>query len=1291
MKYGYSNGLGRGRGRGKKLPVVLSLIGANGVVTHDEASGVVTIEVTSPQRVADIDEGHANGPGWFTRSLTQVQAGPSALAAPALTGTIQPGGAIDVAPGAWVVAEAATSVSVAFDLEVDEGAGFAAIPGYDDQEYGAVSSLPLNDSDRGKSYRATETASGTTGTATAQSNTATVPSGVTAPLPTLVGSPINQDLDLTSSGTQTETVAGAIPGAGRYLVAVADLTSGGAADLSLEGAELFSVLPLGRTSGAGNTHVALFLADADAAGDLTVRNGNTVASLSRQVMVFDAAGLTDEGLLFASATGGENADPLSVSFPGAPEGHAALAVAVSRAGDSTDATWGGDLTNGDQQCNATFSNAAHRANVAVAPVGGAPFAVTVEYDDGASSFEAFALAAILLGAGGSVPQGAHPGHLKSPGDPGLTHRGGFGPGDHYTFATDPVHRHRMELEPGETTKRWYFKATADGGLTAADIQTATGVGTVDKNWLLSNTNTQNTANHYGLRSDKMLSTEEFAGSFSGDLHRNADGTSAWIDIRSGSITQVWAGLGESPLHPAVIGCMDPTVARENLPTLRGDDGGNPESRLAWRNGNADTLGNFAVVGFEMPTDRNGKMGLNYVGSETNILLMDMGISGGDNPLSAGSVDTYRVTAFACNFFDVHFDEPPGGGTDWAGVLGSGSQIERMTGKLFWRCAHDMNGWKDPYDVDGFAWNNGEFFQPPNSRNHNIYDESYNDDVTYLEEFNARASFSAHQGRAGFYGNVMVLCDNNAGGIFSDGDLLIDVETPYLVGATSTLEDREGETVILERGGADTGAQYFLHKVKGGQPGTLYCDPVGSDVELPQAGDIIRTADNAYRVVVEDSRIWGNYGVMDRVLIMSAGYRPGVAAGNYWNAWNGFVNPGTVRNLLVANSADPFDSVDQADKTGHTETGIGIDQGGTLFFEASVHNWANAANDLNIGGLVTADLNEVTMGGFVDLEAKGTPAPIGTETTDSAIDWMRANYRRPATEAIEMYNFGAARFNRPIIGHAPGAVAVFTPNPEQDGWRMDGLGNWDVNGVHDWPVDGDTIDLNDNFAYCYQTFRDIDLDFGAAGTGGVRMYGGLIEAATSAGTGIVQLHNAGKFRVGTGAQNAAYTVTATNGRFEIDGTIASGVSGDFSGQSQCIVYGGGSLTIAAGQTLTLTGDSAKAGFDGQGAGTATLTLQGTLTFVAGQFGFSRIREVKTGRFGFQNLGGGVTGQPIPPDVVSTVVLGGDLVVNVSGLPAGPYTLIDVDNLSGSFDSVTFTGGSGTLAVDTGSGRVTVAVD
>ena len=88
-----------------------------------------------------------------------------------------------------------------------------------------------------------------------------------------------------------------------------------------------------------------------------------------------------------------------------------------------------------------------------------------------------------------------------------------------------------------------------------------------------------------------------------------------------------------------------------------------------------------------------------------------------------------------------------------------------------------------------------------------------------------------------------------------------------------------------------------------------------------------------------------------------------------------------------------------------------------------------------------------------------------------------------------------------------------------------------------------------------------------------------------------------------------------------------------------------------------------------------TVSGTPDYVMGE-----LREVRTGLTGLA-----------APNVASSVTLGGELHVDVTGLSNGTYTLISADTVTGAFDTVTAAGNAAKdLTIDTSGNQVRVTV-
>ncbi len=1299
MQYGYSYGssLSQSSTGFTPAPITVELVGGTGNISVDSETMIVTVEITSPSRLAALDEGHPNGPGWFERSATGIHEAPLLLTQPALSGTAEPGAPLSFDAAVWLVGQPAAQTSVSFVLERNTGAGYIAVSGYVGQEYGSVAPYTIGDGDQDSSFRLRETVqAGPAGSATADSPEVYVPQALEpGTLPTLAAAPVNQDEDLASNGTPTETIAGGLPAAGRFIIGIVDLNANGLADLSVESASITSTIALGTTTGAGNTHITMLMVNADGAGDLTVRNNSTITSFARQVVVLQADKMLESGFLFASTVGsGGGANPLSVSFGDVPANRVAVAIGATRAaGSPVGVTWGGDVTDSDELSDLSFTNTAHRAAAAVtnSTAQGADFTVLASFDGSAGSSVAFALATVLFEV--EVPvqitvQDTHPGFQRAQYDAALTQVNGWGDGNHYTLEVDSSDLTRMVVEPGETTKVWYCADTARGGLTASDIETAESLsgGTVDAAWLNAQTTTT-----YGLRSDQPIEWATLGIDVNQAYMRSSNtsnrGRSYWFLFAQDSVHPT-GGLnpyqGESPLHPHYYGDYQrPLQSAGAKPVFNG-------SVVRTLGGGLGDVFNVAYGGlhFENSSQAYIATGANivYAGCKATGASADKEHFAFQAPGSWGSID--RVTLYGIHSTDACVDEPTNGSTwDVDQTSGTGNASDRTSavyaeyteGMLAWRCFIDHAGWQSDYNPDGFSWNNGEFGKPPAIYSHSLYWNSNNYGMSVTELLSTRAAGTSVQFRSSGMMNCVVSVDPGEMGNAGKGVNYLYTDDSTRVGGFSN-----GETVVIATASGDitfvmdgnysTANERFV--VQPAISGDIVANIAAGDVATGQSSGATVELTGVYEQT-------GNYAAVHSLLQMGSAYRP-LSARNpniYWGGLLTYFSPDWVlKQGLAINGADPNNSAEVTQRSPITVSNAWTPVKTDSFEYAAdyrIENWFSTPA-FNAGSITNP--TEITLGAWYDLN---NSQAVGTTTTDQACEAIRL-MPDAALQAKEIWNHAASRTGDQQIGHVGGVTRTFLPDPDVDGYRADWLGSW-VEG--DWPVDGDSVDLNGNVMQSYQTFRLADLDFGTGG--GLRMYGGLISCSSSqaASAGSVELQNAAKFRV-SGTQSTAYIVTADNGRYEVDGTI-SGVSGDFSGKSQCIIFAGGSLTVGAGQTLTLRGGAVKAGFDGT-SGTGTLTLQGTLVLEQVDGVLPRIREIRTGRFGLEDLGNEVEGQPVATNMTSQVVLGGTLSVDVTGL-SGTYLIIDVDSLSGNFASAEITGGSGSVLVDESVGRVFLTVN
>jgi hypothetical protein len=856
----------------------------------------------------------------------------------------------------------------------------------------------------------------------------------------------------------------------------------------------------------------------------------------------------------------------------------------------------------------------------------------------------------------TTPEGTHPGFRNSPSTT-LRHHNGFGPGSHYTVEIDPNDHRKMIVEPGETTRIWYFAPDSMVGFTAEEIAAASGVSvaTVTPTWLNGTGNT----GQYGLRSDRPLAWEVAGVSAIGRQLYNSRWTgsnalrrSEWAMLLRGGV-YANQGLrpvsGESPLHPARWGAFG------------------TGSRPVWDR--AQSLGTFNHLCF---TEMDFRQTFTYNGLSSSILYADCNFTCEKDAITTDGQTLNQMTLYGSSIIDCKEITPIAGGgqpaTSWTATnanRSSGTFKSEIIGLLRWRTFWDRNGWDPTYNLDGVTWNNGEFGQPPSEYNHHNYDSRGQQDTTTRETIYARPPFDSIQGRSSAHINLMIDLEIPLGSFIGDGQITFgsfaDATGPFPSGG-QVLGLTSGKSFPVSAGDATT------FKIESQFVGE-YFDP----------GERIRFANNGTEATwvsyaTHFLTIEGNTPYVNRYLVMGYaelevfhGDKGG--RGTIINSVEGQGNGGTIKNVIGANAVDPQHAAAELNNPDlrfrKNPTGRGFSRGGNMldeqyanayrFDNITVWNWGPPENDKNRPPLPGASLNRVTIGAWADAEQD---VSLGTNNSNTACDYIRTRSDR-CLLATDIWNYTQRLLGRPTIGHAPGAIATFSPDPDGNGWRTDSPDAWLINGVRgDFPVDGDSCRLVAQLAHSYDTWRFAEMDFGLGG--GWLLHGGYISCETTQGNGSVELRGAGQFWLTTSSVDI--NVTAAGGRLGIAGTVSQ-VRGSFNGRSELLIDAGGALTISTSDTITLIGGNVKAGADGQ-SGTASLTVQGTLAFVASGGQMPRVREFRSGRYGLASPAVGVTGQPRDPNVTFNVTLasGSTITVDTTGLAPGIYDLIVCDSLT-----------------------------
>lgn len=361
------------------------------------------------------------------------------------------------------------------------------------------------------------------------------------------------------------------------------------------------------------------------------------------------------------------------------------------------------------------------------------------------------------------------------------------------------------------------------------------------------------------------------------------------------------------------------------------------------------------------------------------------------------------------------------------------------------------------------------------------------------------------------------------------------------------------------------------------------------------------------------------------------------------------------DVIVANGADPNNAAEVSSKAG--VSGADPVASGVAHFEEMTYvDWFQQPDE-NASGILQADREAMTIGRFVDDQQS---VAAGTNTTETALDWLRTQ-ARPWNLLGEIYDWFAVRAGIRRFVRSTATHVTFQPWQVADGFVWENYMNWSSRDIPGTDVAGDHVSIAGWTVHTYESNADLAEIHMASGA--LFIYGGKTKADNLAGSGTITCNRVGKLYIG-GATSGAKDVIVNGGRCAFTGNLSNFVSftinSDSENPPEFVVRSGQSVTIGAAETLTLNGPNLRAILDGIDGGAATLTIAGTLAFVAGSGAVPSIREGRSGIYGLNPA----TNQPYDPNVASTVVLeaGSTVTVDTTGLPSGTYTLIDVDTLT-----------------------------
>jgi hypothetical protein len=375
---------------------------------------------------------------------------------------------------------------------------------------------------------------------------------------------------------------------------------------------------------------------------------------------------------------------------------------------------------------------------------------------------------------------------------------------------------------------------------------------------------------------------------------------------------------------------------------------------------------------------------------------------------------------------------------------------------------------------------------------------------------------------------------------------------------------------------------------------------------------------------------------------------------------------TLLDNIVTHLADPNNPEEMATKVGNGSALRASTK--PLYDDTIIYNWVPSNfpgnPDQRVSGIDTALADQTTIQNFT-ADLLGLP----TATIDDLGEFLRTEFADGLPNTVTADDI-IAYFQKTFgVYSAPRTDAEtlrFVPNDLGDGVRWDNRINWTTD---DLPgtIDGDSVDLGGNwvvFATITGTIQDFE--FGSGGKLNVTSGRLNVDGATTAGQAgaEIDISGAGQLWLTGYGDSDLLDIDVTGGRFANLGDFTGTFDLDITGGQAILAASGASMTLAQGSQITVTGDAAKLGFDGDDGGIATLQVNGgRIDFVADASGFARIGEFRSGTFGDA------------PDVLSGIELGGGVLgLDMTALNdrAVQDTLLSADEILGSFDTFEFIG-------------------
>jgi hypothetical protein len=436
---------------------------------------------------------------------------------------------------------------------------------------------------------------------------------------------------------------------------------------------------------------------------------------------------------------------------------------------------------------------------------------------------------------------------------------------------------------------------------------------------------------------------------------------------------------------------------------------------------------------------------------------------------------------------------------------------------------------------------------------------------------------------------------------------------------------------------------------------------------------------------------GNYSLLNGNLVTSGAHKTAqdLRGGLTMGVLNEARDTALVDNIIT-HLADPDNPQEQAAKTVAHKP---LSHDYTPYFDDTIiYKWigglqtdASQNAGTNIGGLDPDQLDETTIQRFA-AELLGKPnatiADLGDYLRGIAEGTIDSDLSADDILAYFQTGFGIYEGERTET-----TTVRFTPDDRSDGIRWDNKLNWNTG---DRPMEGDSVDLASNWVNYSGTHEINDLFIGDNGrldveSGRLDVTGELHGGANAQ----IDVDEAGQLWIENYSDQDELDIDVDGGRFANTGFFEGLLDLHVTDGQALLGFDDAVMELSNGSVVTVDGDDAKVGFDGEDGGVSVLRMEtgSELRMIADGSGFTTIEEFRSGVHDSDT-----------PDVLSAFDMGeGTLLVDVGAIAGGgarSEVLVDTDQVVGMFDDVEFIGlgnkQDATLTVDYETDKLTVTL-